>query len=75
MTIIAARITALPRPMPHGMFDPMPEVHVTLEDGVEKRLFSYYPDELHFTPEEFVGLTEEEARRLKRDKDVRYLRS
>jgi hypothetical protein len=75
MKITFARITAMPRPMPHGMFDPMPEVHVTMEDGTEQRLFSYYPDELHFTPGEFLGLTEEEARRVRRDKDVRYLRA
>jgi hypothetical protein len=75
MKIIAARITAMPRPMPHSMFAPLPEVYVTMEDGTETMLFSYYPDELHFTPGEFLGLTEEEARRLKREKDVRYLRS
>jgi hypothetical protein len=69
MKIVKARITAMPRPMPVGMFDPMPEVVVTFEDGTAKALFSYYPDEISFQPEEFVGKTEEEARRLKYEKD------
>jgi hypothetical protein len=71
MNIIAARITALPK----SLFDPMPEVYVTLEDGTEKMLFTFYPDEITFEPGEFLGLTEEEARHLKFDKDMRYLRS
>lgn len=73
--IIAARITPMPRPMPVGMFDPMPEVHVTFDDGTQTQLFTYYPDELSFTAEEFLGLTEQEARDLRRRKDIDYLRS
>ena len=57
------------------MFDPMPVVYVTTEDTVEHKLFDYYPDELSFTPAEFVGLTLEQASRLKFTKDVAYLRS
>jgi hypothetical protein len=53
----------------------MPEVHVTFEDGTETTLFSYYPDELTFTPEDFVGLTEQEALGLKHQRDVAFLRS
>lgn len=73
--IIAARITAMPRPMPVGMFDPMPEVIVTTEDSKEHTLFSFYPDELHFTPQEFIGLTIEEAHQLRTTKDIQYLKS
>lgn len=62
LTIIAARITAMPRPMPAGMLDAMPQVYVTTEDGEEHPCFQYYPDEISFTPEEFVGLTLQEAR-------------
>jgi hypothetical protein len=69
--IIAARITAQPK----GIFDKMPEVFVTLDDGTETFLFSYYPDELSFEPNEFVGLTEHEARHLKFKKDKEYLQS
>jgi hypothetical protein len=57
------------------MFDPMPRVYVTLENGDEHFLFEYYPDELSFTPAEFVGLTREQAGRLKFTKDVAFLRS
>jgi hypothetical protein len=75
MKIIKARITAMPRPMPQGMFDPMPEIHVTTEDNREHYLFTYYPDEISFTEKEFVGLTLDEAKRLKFKKDKAYLQS
>ena len=75
MKITSAIITAMPRPMPQGMLDPMPEVVVTFEDGSTKTLFSFYPDELSFSPTEFVGLTEEEAQGLRHRKDVNYLRT
>lgn len=71
MRITAARITEMPK----QIFDPMPKVYVTLEDGKEQFLFEYYPDELSFSPAEFVGLTLEEAHKLKHTKDVAYLRS
>ena len=71
MRITSARITAMPK----SLFDPMPQVHITLEDGKEQFLFDYYPDEISFTPSEFVGLTIEEARHLKFKKDKQYLQS
>ena len=40
MKIISARITPLPRQMPEGMGDSMPQVHVTLENGKELLLES-----------------------------------
>ncbi len=69
--VINARITAQPK----SLFDPMPEVYVTLEGGEEVRLFDYYPDEISFTAEEFVGLTLDECRHLKFVKDRNYLTS
>lgn len=69
--IKSARITEMPK----QLFDPMPKVYVTTEDGKEQFLFEYYPDELSFAPSEFVGLTVDEARSLKFKKDVAYLRS
>jgi hypothetical protein len=75
MKIKSATITPMPRPMPLGMFDPMPEVIATFEDGSTKSLFSFYPDEVSFTTSEFVGLTEEEAHTLFQQKDTAYLRS
>jgi hypothetical protein len=61
--------------MPKSLFDPMPQVHITLEDGTEQFLFDYYPDEISFTPSEFVGLTITEAIRLKFNKDKSFLQS
>ena len=53
----------------------IPAIIVTLEDGTEEVLFTYYPDEISFTPDEFIGLTKEEGRGLKFDKDKAYLQS
>ena len=75
MKITDARITPMPRPMPLGMFDPMPEVIATFEDGTTKTLFSFYPDEVTFRASEFIGLTAEQARDLFRKKDTTHLRS
>ena len=71
MKITSARITA----MPQSFFDPMPQVHVTLENGKEEFLFEYYPDEISFSASEFVGLTIEESRHLKFVKDKKFLQS
>jgi hypothetical protein len=71
MKIVTARIT----PLPTNVFEPLPEVWVTLDTGTEAFLFRYYPNELTFTPEEFVGLTLTEAHRLKFTKDQEFLRS
>ena len=69
MKIISARITAQPK----SLFDPMPVVFVTTEDGIEHELFSYYPDEISFVENEFIGLNFEKAKNLKFEKDRAYL--
>lgn len=51
------------------------KVIATLEDGSEELAFSYFADELSFTPEQFVGKTLEEARQIHHRADVAYLRS
>ncbi|MDA8646798.1 hypothetical protein N9L54_05150 [Porticoccaceae bacterium] len=61
--------------MPKGFLDDMPKVTVIFEDGSSKELFKFYPDEISFRPSEFVGLTEEDARRLRQAKDVAYLKA
>lgn len=71
LKIVSARITEMPK----GYFDPMPQVWVTYEDNKEQMLFEYYPDEISFTPSEFVGLTRSEAIHLKFKKDKAYLQS
>lgn len=72
-TIIQCTISQLPRPMPEEMFDPMPEVKVRFDNGEQKTLFQFYPDEISFVESEFIGLTEQEAQDLKRRKDINYL--
>ena len=66
---------SMPRPKPAGLFDSMPVVHVTFDDGTQKDLFSFYPDEIRFDEGELVGLTETEAHELRRQKDMAFLRS
>jgi hypothetical protein len=73
--IVKCTIGPYPRPMEEGMFDPMPEVKVQFNNGDEKTLFEFYPDEISFKESEFIGLTEESARRLKFEKDKRYIQS
>jgi hypothetical protein len=62
-------------PMPKGLLESLPCVTAQFEDGSERKLFHFYPDELKFSESEFVGLTEAEAHTLRHDKDVAYLRS
>jgi hypothetical protein len=70
--IIKCRITAYPK----DFMDPMPKVMVTLEGETdEKELFQFYPDEIDFNSNEFIGLTEDEARALKGKKDKHYLQN
>ena len=72
-TITHARITKMPRPMPEGMLDPMPQVFVRLNGGPEIDLFPFYPDEIIFQAHEFIGLTIEQALNLRTAKDKSYL--
>jgi hypothetical protein len=72
LKIVSARITAMPK----GYFDAMPQVWVTYEgSNEEKMLYEYYPDEISFRPQDFVGLTRSEAIHLKYKKDKAYLQS
>lgn len=61
--------------MPESLFDAMPQVEVIFDDGSTCSLFSYYPDEISFTAEEFIGLTRGQAIELRHKKDVAYLQS
>lgn len=71
MKVVSVRITEQPK----SLFDPIPRVYVTTEDGVEHFLYSYYPDEISFTESELIGLTLEECGQLYTKKDINYLRS
>lgn len=46
-----------------------------LSDGTETVAFRYFVDELHFVPNEFVGLTVDEAVSLFHKRYIEYLRS
>ncbi len=48
---------------------------VILVSGITKRLFCFYDDEITFTGEELIGLTVDEALKLRHDRDVAYLQS
>ena len=63
--IVSVRITPGRGPLPHGVFEHDPSVLATLDDGSLVELFSFYAHERAFSPEEFVGLSVEEGRRLK----------
>ena len=52
--------------------DDLPKVIATLEDGTELFLFEYYPDEISFTKQEFVGLTPKQAIAKKNRKEEIY---
>ena len=73
--IVKCSIGTYPRQMPEGMFDPMPKVKVKFDNGEEKELFQFYPDEISFSEEEFLGMTEESARKLKCEKDKIFIQS
>jgi hypothetical protein len=49
-------------------------VQASMDFGKKQRLFEFYPEEIMFTERELLGLTEREAKRLRYDKDVAYIR-
>lgn len=73
--IVKCKIYTYPRPMPEGIFDPMPQVWVTLNNGTKLKLFEFYPDEIDFQETEFIGLTIEQAHELRREKEIQYIQS
>jgi len=48
-------------------------VMATLDNGESTELFRYYPDELSFSPSEFIGLTVEDGSERFTIKDMAYL--
>lgn len=45
------------------------------DESTDDKIGSYYPDELYYNENEFIGLTKEQAIDLMRKKDIAYLRS
>jgi hypothetical protein len=56
-------------------FGAVNKVNVVYEDGSTEELFSYFPDELSFEEEEFIGRTKQQAMDLFHKRDVEYLQS
>jgi len=60
---------------PASIFGPLPKVTVTYDDGSSEVLFTFYPDEINFTADEFTGKTKREANQLRHNKDVAFIKS
>ena len=73
--IVDVQIGPMPRPKPEGFLDHMPRVVAEFDDGSWRELFTFYPDEYTFTLDDFLGLTEDEARLVKHRRDVAYLQT
>lgn len=67
-TIVAAHVDEITEAMKQGNYDNIPKVQVAFSDNTEAKLFEFYPDELQFTADEFIGLTREQALKLKEEK-------
>lgn len=51
-------------------------VEIWLDDDPDWQvLFTYYPNEIKFTDDEFIGLTVEDALNLHWERELEYLRS
>lgn len=75
MKIVKAEIIKKKEAFGNILFSSEYKLRAELEDGTITDVFSYYPDELHFSPEEFIGKTIEEAKEIKIKKDIAYLQS
>jgi len=51
------------------------EAVAAMSDGGSVELFTYYRDEISFSEQEFAGLTVEQARAKRHQRDVEYLQS
>jgi hypothetical protein len=63
--IVSVQLTGGPGPPPGGPPDQTQRVIATPDDGGQIELVSFDAHERSFAPEEFVGSTVDEARRLK----------
>ena len=64
-TIVQAHVDEITPAMKNGDYDGAVKVMVAFSDNVEAKLFEFYPDEILFTKDEFIGLTREQALRHK----------
>jgi hypothetical protein len=49
------------------------DVVATMSDGTTTDVCRFFPDEIRFSAEELVGLTVEEAKALRHQRDVQWL--
>ncbi|WP_039994417.1 hypothetical protein [Gordonia otitidis] len=70
--IVSATVGAFPKDLVDVA---MPNVTVTYSDGNTEMLFTFYPDEISFTADEFVGLTRQQALSMRRHRDTEYLQT
>lgn len=71
MKVVSAKIENVKK----GKFFCITNVIATFDDGHTEKIFDYYPDEISFTPDEFVGKTREQCFELFCKKDKEYLMS
>lgn len=71
MKIVSAKIEKIGR----GKIFCTNNVIATFEDGHIEKIFNYYPNEISFTPNEFIGKTKDECFDLFYKKDMEYLKS
>lgn len=50
-------------------------IDVEYEDGAQENIISFYPDEIRFLPDEFIGMTRQQAINHYHNRDIAYLRS
>ena len=62
----------IPEKIAEGRF--VNRILVYYDNGSSKHIGTYYPDELHFSQKDFIGLTEKEAYDLIAETDKKYLR-
>ncbi|WP_148231976.1 hypothetical protein [Deinococcus proteolyticus] len=60
---------------PRQSFLDMGRVEATFEDGSTAVVLEFYPDEVSYSPQEFIGKTREEVRAMHRAKDRAYFLS
>jgi len=67
-TIVDAHVPEITDAMREGYYDELPRVMVAYSNNVEEKLFDFFPEEIAFTKEELIGLTKEQALKLKEKK-------
>lgn len=72
--ITSASVYSYKHPLNTKPRDLKSQVHATFEDGSKKVVLSFFSDEIQITPDEVIGLTEDQVLDLFHAKDVAYIR-